>query len=68
MRNQLRDPALRWLYIKMKAQQEDMPEEDRIGFDAWLRENGIVSQKMLQSIALFETDSLDKHPALEDYE
>lgn len=60
-RHQLRDPALHWLYKQMQKEQANMPEDQRVGFDAWLRQYGILNPTSGEAIARFEVASLDAY-------
>lgn len=53
-RRPLRDPVLIFLYKAMKAENATLPEDQRVGFWAYLRRHGILSPERLLAIQAFE--------------
>lgn len=50
----LKDTTLRWLYKAYKAEQDELPEEERVGFRVWCRRSGILTPAQQDQIARTE--------------
>lgn len=60
------DPTLNFLYSVFLKEQRALSPRDRVGFDAWLRSQGILNPTSYESIRRFEVASLDEAVAAEE--
>lgn len=48
------DPALRFLYKEMLKEQENLPESERVGFQAWCKRHGIMAPEDWDAVRKYE--------------